>query len=299
MSDQQITTPSQHKWLAKLLGYDYKIEYRLGSLNLVPDAVSLRHEVCAIQTISAPIFDCVHHIDQACNRDPEAQLIISSIQQGTPTKKGFTFINNRLYYKDKIFVPQSSEWRSKLLFEFHSSLQAGHSGYLRTFMRLSRNFTWPKMRKDTKTFIAACDQCQRQSYETIRPPGLLQPLPIPEEAWVDVSMEFIDGLPNSQGKNAILVVIDRLAKYAHFIDVTHPYIASIIVDTYMKEVFRLHGMPRSKMMQLGNQPTLLSTVSLPSDPTVRPQLKGEGLVRIILTQHHISNTKSPVSRSSS
>lgn len=59
-------------------------------------------------------------------------------------------------------------------------------------------------------------------------------------------MDSIDGLPNSQGKNAILVVIDRLStKYGHFIAVSHPYTTATIADVFMKEVFRLHGMPCS------------------------------------------------------
>ncbi|PRQ56667.1 putative nucleotidyltransferase, Ribonuclease H [Rosa chinensis] len=242
---QRITTPSQHKWLAKLLGYDYKIEYRPGHLNTVPDVLSRKHELCAIQSISSPVFDNIAQIQQACSRDPDAQTIISALQQGLPTKKNFSMANNQLMYKNKIFVPQTSEWRSKILHEFHSSLQAGHSGYLRTLVRLSRSFYWPSMRKDIKSYIAACDQCQRQSYEAINPPGLLQPLPIPEGIWLDISMDFIDGLPNSQGKNAILVVIDRLSKYGHFIAVTHPYTAAQIAETFMKEVFRLHGMPKT------------------------------------------------------
>lgn len=70
--DQRISTPSQHKWLAKLLGYDYSIEYRPGQLNTVPDILSRRNEFCAIQAISAPLFDSLDQISNACSRDPEA-----------------------------------------------------------------------------------------------------------------------------------------------------------------------------------------------------------------------------------
>ncbi|PRQ60730.1 putative nucleotidyltransferase, Ribonuclease H [Rosa chinensis] len=243
--DQRISTPSQHKWLAKLMGYQYTIEYRLGKLNTVPDLLSRRHEMCSIQTISAPVFDGLAHITNACLRDTEAQTIISQLQQGLPSKKGFTLHNTHLLYKGKFFVPLSSTWRTKLLYEFHSSLQAGHSGFLRTYHRLSRNFAWPGMRKEIKLFISECDQCQRQKYETINPPGMLQPLPIPDNTWLDISMDFVDGLPLSQGHNAVLVVVDRLSKYGHFIPVSHPYTATHIAEAFMKEVFRLHGMPKS------------------------------------------------------
>ncbi|PRQ26049.1 putative nucleotidyltransferase, Ribonuclease H [Rosa chinensis] len=243
--DQRISTPSQHKWLSKLLGYNYTIEDKPGKANTVPDLLSRRHEVMAIQSVSAPIFDGIQLIDRACLSDPEAQAITTTISNGTPTKKGFTVAQGRLLYKDRIFVPATSDWRAKILHEFHSSFQAGHSGYLRTLIRVSCNFAWPGMRRDVKTFIAACDQCQRQNYESIHPPGLLQPLPIPDEVYVDITMDFVDGLPIFDGYNAITVVVDRFSKYAHFIAITHPYTASHIADIFMKEVFQLHGMPRS------------------------------------------------------
>ncbi|XP_062005359.1 uncharacterized protein LOC133722489 [Rosa rugosa] len=120
--DQRISTPSQHKWLAKLMGYQYTIEYRPGKLNTVPDLLSRRHEMCAIQAISAPVFDGLTHIAQVCLRDPEAQAIITQLQQNNSSKKGFTLHNNHLLYKGKFFVPSSSDWRTRLLYEFHSSL---------------------------------------------------------------------------------------------------------------------------------------------------------------------------------
>ncbi|PRQ22490.1 putative nucleotidyltransferase, Ribonuclease H [Rosa chinensis] len=244
LMDQRISTPAQHKWIAKLLGYNYTIEYKAGNTNTVPDILSRRHELCAIQTVSSPVFDSIYLIDRACQHDPSAQAIIQALKDGIPTNKNFKLHQGRLFYKDRIFVPETSEWRSKLLLEFHASLQAGHSGYLRTLTRLSRNFAWPGMRKDVKLYVASCDQCQRQKYESIHPPGLLQPLPIPDHTWEDISMDFVEGLPDSQGYNAIMVVVDRLSKYAHFVPVSHPFTASQIADTFMKHIFKLHGMPK-------------------------------------------------------
>jgi hypothetical protein len=73
----------------------------------------------------------------------------------------------------------------------------------------------------------------------------LQPLPILEQNWTEVSIDFIEGLSNSQGKNVVLVVIDQLSKYAHFIPLTHPYMAGSVSNLFVDHIFKLHRLPKS------------------------------------------------------
>ena len=65
--------------------------------------------------------------------------------------------------------------------------------------------------------MAECLVCQHNKVETIKTTGRLQPLSIPSQRWEDISMDFIRGLPKSEGKSVIMVVVDRLTKYAHFV----------------------------------------------------------------------------------
>jgi hypothetical protein len=93
--------------------------------------------------------------------------------------------------------------------------------------------------------VAECEVCQRNKGEIVKSPGTLQPLPIPPDIWKDISMDFITGLPKSGNKSVIMVVVDRLSKYAHFCALPHPFTASTVAQIFMDQVFKLHGMPKS------------------------------------------------------
>jgi hypothetical protein len=77
--------------------------------------------------------------------------------------------------------------------------------------------------------------------------ALLQSLHVPKGAWQDMSMDFMEGLAKYEGSNAILVVVDRFIKYAHFIPLTHPFQAKQVAMAVMDVVVTLHGMTRSNV----------------------------------------------------
>jgi hypothetical protein len=86
--------------------------------------------------------------------------------------------------------------------------------------------------------------CQKQKGKTIACPRLLPPLPIIAKAWINISMEFIDGLPSSHGKTTILVVLDRLTKYVDFCSSGHPYTALTSAQLFVDNIVKLYGLPQ-------------------------------------------------------
>jgi len=87
------------------------------------------------------------------------------------------------------------------------------------------------MHAATTQFIRACDICQRAKPDRSRSPGLLQPLPIPSATWEVINMDFVEGLPPSGSANALLVVVDKLSKFAHFIPLRHPFTAATVLTS--------------------------------------------------------------------
>jgi hypothetical protein len=81
--------------------------------------------------------------------------------------------------------------------------------------------------------------------ERIHPTGLLQPLPIPQGAWQDLSLDFIEGLPKFEGFSCIMVVVDMYFKYVHFFPLKHPYAAAQVAQVFLDNIVKLHGVPKT------------------------------------------------------
>ena len=130
---------------------------------------------------------------------------------------------NVLRYKVFLVISPDSTLKPQILNELHSSSLAGHSGFQKTYARARRSFLWEGMKKYILTFVTECDIFQCHKGETVKTPGALQPLPIPSSIWTDISMEFIVGLLKPGNKSVIMVVVNRLSKYAHFCALPHPF----------------------------------------------------------------------------
>lgn len=105
----------------------------------------------------------------------------------------------RLYKDGRIVIPRKSQRIPWIFHELHDSAVGGHSKFFRAYKRVARLVYWEGMRRKIQEYVQVCDLCQRNKYETLSPGGLLQSLPVPTQVWNDISMDFIGGLPNSQG----------------------------------------------------------------------------------------------------
>ena len=241
LMDQTLQTPEQQAWLHKFLGYDFQIEYKAGKDNIPADALSRSFYMAW----SAPQTAFWEDIKKAQVRDAS---LWKKLQQQTNLDfhpHQLIIRDNIIFINDRVFIPKHAKLIAKILHEFHASPIGGHAGIKRTAARISALFYWQGMQKDIKQYVTNCTVCQQAKTLNTSPAGLLQPLPIPAQVWEDISMDFITGLPNSGGYTAILVVVDRLSKYAHFMPMKSDYTAKQVAELFFNTVVKLHGMPKS------------------------------------------------------
>ncbi|KZV21694.1 hypothetical protein F511_02852 [Dorcoceras hygrometricum] len=242
---QRIVTPDQQHWMSKLMGYEFEVKYKSGIQNGAADALSRQEGELELNGVSIPEWLEIANLKQAVSQDPHLGGIIQKLSHGEQKQGLYTLVNGVLLRKGKIVVPKHSEWPDRFIREAHLTPVGGHAGALRTFKRIASTFFWAGMQKDIARFVAECAICQTQKYESTRPAGLLQPLPVPVAVWEDIAMDFIVGLPKSKGFEVIMVVVDRLSKYGHFILLKHPFSARVVAEVFNREVARLHGTPKS------------------------------------------------------
>ena len=143
---------------------------------------------------------------------------LASIVEHISERPDFRIVSGVLYFRDRLCVPNIDELKNEIMTEAHSTRYSIHPGSTKMYHNLKGRFWWNNMKREIAAFVSRCLACQMIKAEHQKPPGLLQPLEIPEWKWEHITMDFVSGLPTTKkGNNAIWVIVDRLTKSAHFI----------------------------------------------------------------------------------
>jgi hypothetical protein len=243
-SAQPNLSRRQARWSEFLSRFQpYQVKYRPGSTNPA-DPLSRLHSTVAFAgppvllailalTVGEYKPDLLERLQEESRIDPEFQ--------DSDTTCKYEREEGYWTYQGRIVVPRALQQE---LIELHHSLpSAGHFGWARTLEQLARQFWWPKMRDDVQAFVASCGSCQCSKAANHKPFGLLTPIPIPDERWHTVTMDFIMDLPRTaEGHDAILVFVDKLTKYVHLVPTNKTCSAEELSKLFLRHIFQYHGM---------------------------------------------------------
>jgi transposase InsO family protein len=272
----------QARWSEFLSRFDFKIQYRPGKAGGKPDALTRRSEdlpkggderlrnmeqlvikpfnlsSLLLYADNLPVPDLENLWTTAYEEDPFPNAVLESLNQHARSHPKVSLADcsrrgDRLLFRDRLWVPNYDPLRLEILRTHHDIPAAGHPGRSKTLELISRSYFWPELRKDVDRYVANCHTCQRSRTGRHAPFGILRPLPIPTRPWEDISMDFITGLPWSDGFNSVWVVVDRLSKMRHFVPCRDTCTAEELATLFLDNIYRFHGLPKSVISDRGPQ----------------------------------------------
>ncbi|GJR75541.1 putative nucleotidyltransferase, ribonuclease H [Tanacetum coccineum] len=222
------------RWLAFLEKFTFVVKHKTGVSNRVADALSRRSGLLVTMQVDVPGLDVIRDMVTV---DPYFLVVLQGVQAGE--KPDFFLHDGFLFKGNQLCIPDSS-LRLQIIKELHGE---GHVGRDRTLQLVQASYFWPTMRKEVDRYVKRCRVCQ-VSKGTATNACLYMPLHVPLHPWVDISMDFVLGLPRTQrGNDSIFVVVDRFSKMVHFIPCKKTTDAVNVAQLFFRDVYRLHGLP--------------------------------------------------------
>lgn len=247
------------RWALRLQPYDFSIVHRKGRENVVPDFLSR----------SVPIVNSVHvssPVDTFSSTKDTWYLNLLRKVEARPEKYPQWRIENGLLLKYvrctypalsieqdywKLVVPK--DHRARVIKDHHDPPSSGHLGSYKTYWRLHRRFTWPKMHADVNRYVRSCHVCAQQKPEQKRPAGLMGTRPEIQQPWQMISLDFMGPFPRSKsGHCYLLVVSDYFSKYLLMFPLRSAT-AKSLVKILEEQVFCVYGVPQFLICDNGQQ----------------------------------------------
>ena len=150
-------------------------------------------------------------------------------------------------------MPKDEELRTEVIQLHHDMPAAGHEGRWKTVELVTRNYWWPGVIRDIGKYMEGCNLCQRMKNRTEEPAGKLKLSEVLQKTWTHLTVDFIVKLPVVAGKDAILVVCNRLSKMMHFVATTEGTSVEGLARLLWDNVWKLHGLPESIVLDRGPQ----------------------------------------------
>ena len=216
---------------------------------------SIIDQPTSLETTLLPIrtFNVIRNPDLLEDIKKEKGCESQVAQEKTKRPDLFLEQDGILFQNGKIYLPNTSHLRDCMLHNHHYPPNVGHPGTYRMLELVKRTYWWPTIKTDVRRYVKGCDQCQSNKINCSPGHIPLNPLPIPEAPWQEISIDMIGPLPKSDNHDAILVIVDRLTKMIHLIPSNTSLTSSELAEIYKNQIWKIHGIPRRIISDRGPQ----------------------------------------------
>jgi len=157
-----------------------------------------------------------------------------------------------LWFRGRIYVPQNTDLRRRVVLLCHDTKVARHPGCWKTLELVSRDYWWPQMSRYIGQYVSTCDLYLRTKLMRQALVGELHPLRILDSRWDMLSVNFIVELPSS-GHDTVMTVVDSVSKRVHFIS-THTIVTvEGAARLFLHQVWKLHSLLKCVISDCGPQ----------------------------------------------
>ena len=141
-----------------------------------------------------------------------------------------------------LLIPNAHGLRETLYRIAHDKM--GHFSTQKTYESLRASFYWPNMQRDLEsTYIPSCAECQRNKSTMTKPIGPLHPLPVPDDRWDSVAIDFVGLLPMDEGYNNLITFTDRLGSDIRLIPTTTTLTAEHFAELFFQHWYCENSLP--------------------------------------------------------
>ena len=222
--------------------YIYAIDFKFDNHIQIEFLIANQKEDRELSSIRAYLIDGIIPENSKLARKLKSPNQPYKMDRDILKKKNVIQRSGRTIEKYVICVPE--KLISSILHQAHEDPLSGHVGIEKTYQKIREQFYWKKMKNHIYKYIMGCLKCQVRKSSAPSSHGLLQHLPIPEQPFDIIDIDFLDGLPKiTYGNSHILVVIDRLTGYPIAIPTVNNK-ADTAADVIYKNVICEYGVPR-------------------------------------------------------
>jgi hypothetical protein len=209
--------------------------------NQLPTAAALQLNQLTRRSAAAEKEPLTTAAKRAAVSDTEYAKLLESPPDGW-VKSDHLLIDER----NRLRVPNDAALKTRLLAELHDSTTGAHAGRDRMLAEAQKRFHWDGLPTDVDRYVATCASCQRNKTSKQLKPGLLMPLPVPEEPCTHWTTDAVSGLPKTKrGHTSIQVYVDRCTKLKRFAATKTTDGSIELAGTTLRTIIGPHGMPKS------------------------------------------------------